>query len=126
VDRQPPGSLTLDVVAAPVAAGERGAVVTAFHTERGRRLLAPFAHVGRMALTNYLAQGLFIAFVLFDVGPGLALAGRVGTCALTAIVVVAFAAQMVVSRWWLGRYRHGPLEWVWRRLTYGRAVTPTQ
>ena len=72
-----------------------------------------------MALTNYLAQSLVLAFVLFGVGPGLALAGKVGTCALFAIVVVTYAAQMMFSRWWLGHFSHGPAEWVWRRLTYG-------
>ena len=29
------------------------------------------------------------------------------------------AAQVVTSRWWLHRFRYGPLEWVWRMLTYG-------
>jgi uncharacterized protein len=33
---------------------------------------------------------------------------------------VAYAAQVAFSRWWLVRYRYGPLEWVWRGLTYGR------
>ena len=31
-----------------------------------------------------------------------------------------FAVQAVFSRWWLGRYRYGPLEWVWRCVTYWR------
>jgi uncharacterized membrane protein YeiB len=43
-------------------------VVLWFHSARGRRALAPFAYVGRMAPTNYLAQGFVIAFVLFGVG----------------------------------------------------------
>lgn len=61
-----------------------------------------------MALTNYLAQGFIIAFVLFGVGPVLALAGRIGTCVPTAIVVIAFGAQMLASWWWLGRHEYGP------------------
>jgi uncharacterized protein len=73
-----------------------------------------------MALTNYLAQSLVLGFVLFGVGPGLALAGNIGTCALLAIVIATYGAQMVFSRWWLGRYAYGPVEWVWRALTYGR------
>lgn len=54
-----------------------------------------------MALTNYLAQGCIIAFALFGVGPGLGLAGRIGTCALTAIVVLGFGSQVIFSAWWL-------------------------
>jgi uncharacterized protein len=82
--------------------------------------LAHFAHAGRMALTNYVAQSLFYAFILFGVGPGLALAGRIGSTTVVAMVTVAFATQIAASRWWLGHFRYGPLEWLWRRLTYGR------
>jgi uncharacterized protein len=114
-------SWTLHLVAVPVlAAGYIATTVVLFHREPGRRWLAPFAYVGRMALTNYLAQGFVIAFVLFGVGPGLGRAGRIGTCALTAIVAFGFVAQMILSRWWLSRHRYGPAEWAWRALTYGK------
>jgi len=103
-----------------LALGYVSAVVALFHSPRGARLLAPFAWVGRMALTNYLTQSLVIGFVLFGVGPGLALAGRVGTCTLAGIVVLAYALQIVFSRWWLGRFAYGPAEWLWRALTYGK------
>jgi uncharacterized protein len=107
--------------AVPVlSTGYVSAVVVGFQSERGRKLLAPFAWAGRMALTNYLTQSLIIAFVLFGVGPGLALAGKIGTAALMAIVIVCYALQMAFSRWWLTRYAYGPMEWVWRALTYGK------
>jgi uncharacterized protein len=72
-----------------------------------------------MALTNYLSQSLIIALVLFGVGPGLALGGRIGTLAVSAIVVAAFAGQMMLSVIWLRRFRFGPVEWIWRAATYG-------
>jgi uncharacterized protein len=72
-----------------------------------------------MALTNYLTQSLIIGFVLFGVGPGLALAGKIGSCALFGIVVAGFGLQMLLSRWWLSVYQYGPAEWLWRALTYG-------
>jgi len=72
-----------------------------------------------MALTNYLTQSFVIGFVLFGVGPGLALAGRIGTSGLLAIVVVTYTLQILFSRWWLSRFAYGPAEWVWRALTYG-------
>jgi uncharacterized protein len=93
-------------------------VVTGFEGGRLRRWLAPFAWTGRMALTNDLAQSLVIGFVLFGVGPGLALAGRIGTCAILGIVCAAYALQVLFSRWWLSRHQHGPAEWLWRVLTY--------
>ena len=112
---------TLHLFSVPVlAVGYVSGLVAFFQTPRGARLLAPFAWSGRMALTNYLTQSFVIAFVLFGVGPGLALAGRIGTCALTAIVVFVYALQIVFSRWWLSRFAFGPAEWLWRALTYGK------
>lgn len=111
----------LHLVAAPIlAAGYLATIVVGYEGGRFRRLLAPFAWAGRMALTNYLAQSLVIGFVLFGVGPGLALAGRIGTVAVLGIVIVAFAVQVLLSRWWLSRFPHGPAEWLWRKLTYGK------
>ena len=110
----------LHLLAVPVlAAGYVAAIVVVFQGSRGRRLLAPFAAVGRMALTNYLTQSLVLGFVLFGIGPGLALAGKIGTTAIVGIVVGFFALQVIVSRWWLGKFAYGPAEWVWRALTYG-------
>jgi uncharacterized protein len=111
----------LHLFSVPVLAlGYVSALVALFHSPRAARWLAPFAWTGRMALTNYLTQSFVIGFVLFGVGPGLALAGHIGTCALVAIVIVAYALQMLFSRWWLGRFAYGPAEWLWRALTYGK------
>ena len=102
-----------------LAAGYCAGIVVALQRGWGRRLFGLFAPVGQMALTNYLAQGLIYAFVLFGVGPGLALAGKIGSAAVLAICVAFFALQIVFSHWWLARFRFGPMEWLWRTLTYG-------
>lgn len=110
----------LHLVAVPVLATGYGcAIVVALHTPTGRRLLSPFAYAGRMALSCYVAQSFIIALVLFGVPPGLALAGHIGTTAVLGIVITAYALQIGVCRWWLARFRYGPLEWAWRGLTYG-------
>ncbi|MEJ7775970.1 MAG: DUF418 domain-containing protein [Sphingomicrobium sp.] len=102
-----------------LAAGYCAGVVVALQKPWGKRLFGIFAPVGQMALTNYLAQGLVIGFVLFGVGPGLGLAGKVGTFAVLLICIAFFAFQMAYSHWWLARFRFGPMEWLWRALTYG-------
>lgn len=83
----------------------------------GRRLVGVFAATGRMALTNYLMQS--VVCVLLAYGFGLALWWRIG--ASTAMLIAAAVAllQIPLSAWWLRRHRLGPVEWVWRRLTYG-------
>ncbi|MEL6891924.1 MAG: DUF418 domain-containing protein [Actinomycetota bacterium] len=79
---------------------------------------ARFAAVGRMALTNYLAQtvvGLVLFEVFLDVVPG--------RLALLGVVAAVWAAQLYWSSWWLARYRYGPVEWAWRAATY-RTLPP--
>jgi uncharacterized protein len=80
--------------------------------------LAVLALPGRMALTHYLAHSV-VCMLAFG-GYGLGYFGRVGLLAGTACAVAIFAAQVVLSRWWLARFRFGPAEWLWRSLTYGR------
>lgn len=82
------------------------------------RALGMLAPVGRMALTNYVTQSAFLMLVFYGLGFGLL--GSAGTAACLALSVVIFAVQIAWSRWWLGRYLFGPLEWIWRTLTYGR------
>jgi uncharacterized protein len=84
---------------------------------RARRWLGTFAAVGRMALTNYLAQSVVcgIAFL----GVGLGLVGRVSFAQAYAFALALFVVQMLFSRWWLARHAQGPMEALWRRWTYG-------
>jgi uncharacterized protein len=94
-------------------------IVRAVHNEKWRRRLAPMSLAGRMPLTNYLMQTL-IATTLFY-GWGFGLWGKVGPAIdLALAVLIFFAIQIPLSRWWLARFELGPMEWVWRRLTYGR------
>ena len=81
-------------------------------------LLNRLAAVGQMALTNYLMHSL-IALVLFT-GAGLSLVGHLGRLHLYFIVFAIWGFQLWFSPWWLARHRQGPMEALWRRLTYGR------
>ena len=80
------------------------------------RRLEFLAPAGRMALTNYLLQSLFWTWVIF--GYGLGFWGEVPRAAQVPLALVFFAAQVLISRWWLDRFRFGPAEWLWRSLTY--------
>ena len=78
-------------------------------------LRSALASVGQMALTNYLTQSLIclIIFVIFG------LYGQLHFYQLYFVVFAIWALQIAWSNMWLGRYRYGPLEWLWRALTYG-------
>ena len=105
------GQLTL-------ALGYGAGLVVLMQGERARRLLSGLGDVGRMALTNYLTQSLVYLFVFYGFGLGLMRYGGALTC--LGITVVTFALQIAFSRWWLARFRFGPLEWLWRSATYGQ------
>jgi uncharacterized protein len=87
---------------------------------RARGLLGLFAAPGRMALTNYLSHSI-IGIVLFY-GVGFGLVGQVRPVGIYAIALAIFAGQVLFSRWWLARYAMGPMERLWRNLTYGRSA----
>jgi uncharacterized protein len=84
----------------------------------GRRVITIFAPVGRMALTNYLMHSLIC--VVLSYGFGFGLWWRIGASTAMAIAAAIIAVQIPLSAWWLSRFRFGPVEWIWRRLTYGQ------
>jgi uncharacterized protein len=102
-----------------LAAGYCTAILVALQKQWGRRLFGVFAPVGRMALTNYLLQGLIYSAVLYGPPLGLGLVGKIGSFAVLMICITFFAFQTAFSHRWLARYRFGPMEWLWRALTYG-------
>jgi uncharacterized protein len=80
--------------------------------------LRPLAAVGRMAMTNYLLQSL-VATMLFY-GYGFGLFGSIGPALGLLITIAIFCAQIPLSVLWLHRFQFGPVEWLWRVLTYMR------
>ena len=83
-----------------------------------RWLLQPLALVGRMALTHYLGQTVFS--ILFFFGFGLGFFGSLERYQLIMVAVAFWLVQILFSHWWLQRFRHGPLEWLWRSLSKWR------
>jgi uncharacterized protein len=83
-----------------------------------RAALARLAMVGRMALSNYLGQTLVCTTLFY--GHGLGLFGSVERTGQLLIVLGVWALQLLVSPLWMKRFRFGPMEWLWRSLTYGR------
>ena len=71
-----------------------------------------------MAFTNYLTQSLIMTSIFYG-GRG-ALMGQVDRPALWGIVVGIWILQLAWSRLWLSRFEMGPLEWLWRWITYGQ------
>jgi len=97
--------------------GYVAAVALLMNNERWRRRLSVLIPVGRMVLTNFLFTGFVLAFVSYEWGLGLY--GEVYPLAGLLIVAACLPLQVLASRWWLARFAFGPVEWLWRRWTYG-------
>lgn len=110
------GGTVYDVFNIALAAIYVGLIVTAFQREKWHRRLMNFYEVGRMGLTSYLMQALIGTWLLFSYG--LALLGNFGASVWAAISLMVFIFQIIFSKWWLGRFQYGPVEWLWRSLTY--------
>ena len=92
-------------------------VALLWQTVQWRPRLRPFVAVGRMALSNYLLQSIVCTTLYYSWGVGLY--GRVGPLLGFVPTIAVYSAQVVLSVWWLRRFSSGPMEWLWRRLTYG-------
>ena len=77
-----------------------------------------FSKVGRMALSNYIFHS--VVYLVLMRGVFLGLLGKLSPVACLMVVGLVFPLQILFSSWWLSRFRFGPLEWLWRSLTYRR------
>ena len=111
-------SLLYAVSVIPMALGYATAVCLWYHRRPSGKLFTSLAAPGRMALSNYISQSLVGVLLFYGLGFGLGCSFGLVYVELTAFVV--FVLQIVVCKWWLHHFRFGPLEWVWRMLTYGR------
>ncbi|MFN4295926.1 MAG: DUF418 domain-containing protein [Brevundimonas sp.] len=84
-------------------------------------ILTPLARAGQMAFTNYLSQTLIMTTIFYG-GRGLGYFGQMGWPDLWLVVIGVWVVQLIWSPLWLSRFTMGPLEWLWRRLTYGKGV----
>ncbi|WP_430787739.1 DUF418 domain-containing protein [Virgibacillus flavescens] len=87
-------------------------------SQSGMKWIKPFTYVGRMSLTNYISQSILM-FIMFY-GVGFALYGTISPLEGVIIVLIIYTLQIFASRWWFQKFRFGPLEWIWRVLTYSK------
>jgi uncharacterized protein len=100
------------------ALGYIGLVMLACKAGLFQRLTAALASVGQMALTNYISHSVVCGFIFY--GYGLGLSGQLERYQVYYIVLAIWMFQLISSPIWLRHFRFGPLEWLWRSLTYGK------
>ena len=102
----------------PLAFGYVAAICLA-HLRLGETPVARFfAAPGRMALTCYIGQTLFGILLFYGVGFGLG--AQIGLVGVLFITFIIYLLEVVLAHLWLRYFQYGPLEWLWRMLTYGK------
>jgi uncharacterized protein len=93
-------------------------LILLFQKENWKERLLPLAAVGRTAASNYLFQSAICTMVFYSYGLGFY--GKIGPALGLVLSAALFLIQVFLSQWWLKLFRFGPVEWLWRSLTYGK------
>lgn len=90
-----------------------------FYLRKGeRRIFRWLAAPGRMALTNYIGQSVWGMLIFYGIGFGMG--ADMGLIYVLLIATGVYLVEVVSSYIWLHYFQYGPLEWIWRMLTYGK------
>lgn len=114
----PLAGVTMQLGRLIVTLGWLGVFMFAWRLTPWHAMFAPFSALGRMALTGYLSQSLVMSFIFS--GFGLALWGHLNWPVLWMLVPIVMTLIAAFSMLWLRRFDMGPIEWLWRSLTFGR------
>lgn len=95
------------------------AAITLLAEKRGvSRLLMPFSYIGRMSMSNYLFQSIVCTSIFYSYGLGLY--GSISYTTGFILLIALFCLQILLSRLWMSMNEYGPVEYVWRFVTYGK------
>ena len=90
-------------------------------TKRGKKALSFLSPLGRMALTNYIMQSIIGIIIFYGIGFGLYASLPLYMVIIIGIFILIF--QIIFSQYWLKHHEYGPIEWLWRRLSYGKQIS---
>ncbi len=96
------------------------AIMWLYVSGKFKRIFNAMQYYGKMTLTNYLVQNI-IAFFLFS-GVGLSIGKTYPYWFYFVVAVLVFVLQIFISKLWLRQFNYGPVEWIWRELSYGRKL----
>lgn len=103
-----------------LALGIIAGVTLLWQKEKWHERLSVIAPVGRMALTSYLTHTIICVLLFY--GYGLGFFGQLRATQATLVALGIFVAQIIYSNVWLKYFNYGPMEWIWRQLTYKRRI----
>ncbi|WP_204256579.1 DUF418 domain-containing protein [Mammaliicoccus sciuri] len=81
-----------------------------------RKILTPLQSIGKLSLTTYIMQSIICIIIFY--GVGLNYYGKLPVLTIYIIGIVIYCVQLIVSYLYLLRFKQGPLEKLWRKVTY--------
>jgi len=103
-----------------LAIGYIGLLLLLYQLPLVRTILRPISKAGRMSLTTYITQSIVGTLIFYAYGFGMY--GKVDLATGVGIAVGVFLIQVLFAELWLSKFRMGPLEWLWRKGTYGKKL----
>ena len=85
------------------------------------KVLSPLAKIGRMSLTMYILQSIIGTCIFYQFGLGWY--GKVSVTTGVLIAIGIIVAQMIIAELWLSKFQQGPLEMLWRKMTYKKMLS---
>jgi len=104
----------------PLSLAYMSAICLHWINKKGNSRLRFLAPMGRMALTNYLGQTILGITIYY--GVGFNLGGNIGPAYFFPVGLCVYALLIAYSNWWFKHFNYGPVEWIWRQLTYGKKL----
>ncbi len=95
-------------------------IILLMRYNKWKRFLLPFSYVGRLSLSNYLFQSILCTSIFYSYGFGLY--GKVSPFIGLVLTILIYILQVFLSQYWLTKFSIGPVEWVWRSLTYKKIL----
>ncbi|RIW13620.1 DUF418 domain-containing protein [Algoriphagus lacus] len=106
---------------APLSIAYAATLALWYLNPKTKKILLTLRPVGRMALTNYIMQAVFGIIIFYGIGFGLG--SDLGPAYYMPIAIAVFSFQIIYSHLWFRHFTYGPLEWIWRQLTYGKRLS---
>lgn len=113
-----------DIFGGPLLAVSYAAAIALISQNlKAAKILRPLAKAGRMSLTTYITQSVIATTIFYSYGLGLY--GQVSVLTGTLLALGIFVIQLIFAELWLTKFNQGPLEMLWRKITYGLNFTKT-
>lgn len=93
-----------------------GVLFLFYNTDKTKKLLSRLIPYGRMSMTNYVTQSMIGSFIYYNWGLGLH--DKLGITASFFVGIAIFMMQLYLCRLWMKRFSHGPMEGIWKQLTW--------